>query len=156
MLIYGKYVACLDEQKDKDFLDSLYGVDFDDHKASLGHSSLITQKQAKIIAYIDYDGDIYQLFILDKEEDRVEIKKSVRNDGNNYFNSDGFGFFTLMSNGKQKRYVLQNSPFSFKYTDEDGEHENMEKIIENIGKLLKKENISLDYENDDILFLQEL
>ena len=155
MLIWGKRVTCLSESKDRKYFQEQYCLDISSLKKGLSCVKTITSKDAKIIAYAEYDGEIRQMFVLD-EGDEVVIHTSLNYGENGFFNSDGFAFFTLHSGGKEKEYVLDNSPYSFKEGDEDSDEDVLAEAFPNIEKLLKESNLNIEYNRSDVLLLREL
>lgn len=163
MIIIGNYFDRVDTPEGLAQYNSMYKIDYKDHIENSGSRgqgdgiTILKTPDYRYVARIDYDGEIYQLFVIEDGDEMIVYTDGCMQQEGRVFNSDGHAFFTIKENGQETgTYHVSNSPYDV--VDEAWEEMDLskEEFIKNVKKLLSSNNLPDLISETNIVFVTEL
>ena len=158
MYIIGNWCPRVDSGEDVEYFKSLYNATYQEiiRDYKLNHITHLTNKAISFLVFLEYDGGINQIFVLEDGDKLIVYSEDCMANKGRIFNTNGMAFFTLVKEGKEiATFCADNSPYDL--TEDEFQDEGFDKpfVINKIRESLERNNVDIEVTDTNVLMVRQ-
>ena len=158
MYIIGNWCPRVDSGEDVEYFKSLYNATYQEiiRDYKLNHITHLTNKAISFLVFLEYDGGINQIFVLEDGDKLIVCSEDCMANKGRIFNTNGMAFFTLVKTGKEMAtFCADNSPYDL--TEDEFKDEEFDKpfVLNKIRESLERNNVDIEVTDTNVLMVRQ-